>query len=918
MIEKNKCIVIENSDLDGDINRLYRTIIANPDKFFLLSTDLDLPLFKMFDKIAKNVEDTSELTSARIAYEIDFDLETQLIIGESDNSQTVAKLSDLLELLEYNDDMMLARDDYHVVIDDSKVDKNVPNDQNIASKSVSKLFQQAIFLHLDLDIKCKSEISKALIKERFRQNYQVLRAQIDKQKNFLSEKMDRGELGEFSAPRVKNMLESFDKMIEEFEKARYRPIRIAAMGTKKAGKSVVINSILKKDYAPTSSQLPTPNTIRYIPVDKDSMLVLEYKGKQMTFVDAKNLRDYIGKEFEEAQSKTGEGSGLEDMVIYYPSDELTGFEIWDTPGPNFAGAGEEHHKIAEECIRNADICIFVMNYSNHLTDDEVEFLQKIRDYFELNDKFYSLFITVNRIDEIYASEDEKSVNRAIDYIRGRLEDLNYKNITMFATSALQSFYLDAVLKQIEEDGIELDEKDGKPLLNNSILGKLGKNHSDQISKTRRIFLKNAINNLEEFLGIEEPTVDVLDAFSGIPQLKRHALYIGYEKVDSEIINSVISKCEMQFAMIKNSFQISELMRLSEEDRARLGELKAIVSRLRDHVSKIVRDISSPTDRDIEKKIRKEIQASVENLKSQALRDAPARYRAAVNNGTVTESDLEQLSRGIRTENIKKIFKNVSDSVIAINNRSAESSVKMIGDIGGNIAAMVEGKIQRAQVQIQDAIENAKRESEVDGSTIVSEFIKQFEVPQFPTSLSQVSYISKNLTEGTNIDGLKKLAATSTGVRQESRTRIVTRKRESRGILEDIQSFFGRQFYEDVEENYSVAVEFKSPAKFKENILKKLESDIERDIEASHRQMENEIQDEVDKIISDIDQQCRDIGDSYSSLFSSFADDIDIVMGETSKHEEMLNADIALFEEIRKNLEPFFADWYNILGKKVGA
>ena len=306
------------------------------------------------------------------------------------------------------------------------------------------------------------------------------------------------------------------------------------------------------------------------------------------------------------------------------------------------------------------------------------------------------------------------------------------------------------------------------------------------------------------------------------------------------------------------------------------------------------------------------------MKSQALRDAPARYRAAVNNGTVTESDLEQLSRGIRTENIKKIFKNVSDSVIAINNRSAESSVKMIGDIGGNTASMVEGKIQRAQVQIQDAIENAKRESEVDGSTIVSEFIKQFEVPQFPTSLSQVSYISKNLTEGTNIDGLKKLASTSTGVRQESRTRIVTRKRESRGILEDIQSFFGRQFYEDVEENYSVAVEFKSPAKFKENILKKLESDIERDIEASHRQMENEIQDEVDKIISDIDQQCRDIGDSYSSLFSSFADDIDIVMGETSKHEEMLNADIALFEEIRKNLEPFFADWYNILGKKVGA
>ena len=64
-----------------------------------------------------------------------------------------------------------------------------------------------------------------------------------------------------------------------------------------------------------------------------------------------------------------------------------------------------------------------MNYSNHLTNDEVTFLKNIHSLFKENNKFYSLFITVNRIDERYAVNEEKSVDRILDYISTRLEDL---------------------------------------------------------------------------------------------------------------------------------------------------------------------------------------------------------------------------------------------------------------------------------------------------------------------------------------------------------------------------------------------------------------------------------------------------------------------------------------------------------------
>ena len=48
-------------------------------------------------------------------------------------------------------------------------------------------------------------------------------------------------------------------MLGKFKEGEKLTIKIAAMCTKKSGKSVIINSKLNRSYAPTSSELPTPN-----------------------------------------------------------------------------------------------------------------------------------------------------------------------------------------------------------------------------------------------------------------------------------------------------------------------------------------------------------------------------------------------------------------------------------------------------------------------------------------------------------------------------------------------------------------------------------------------------------------------------------------------------------------------------------
>lgn len=218
-----------------------------------------------------------------------------------------------------------------------------------------------------------------------------------------------------------------------------------------------------------------------------------------------------------------------------------------------------------------------MNYSNHLTNDEVTFLKNIHSFFKDNNKFYSLFITINRIDERYAVNVEKSVDRILDYISTRLEALTppYKNIVIFGTSALQSFYLDSVIDLVKadraEDGEDVDEL---PLIDADSIRPLKKAHKDSL--TPITFIGNALDHLEDFHGIENATEKELYALSGVPQLWSYTQYIGGSKTDVEIVDSVVGKFDTAFDEVKNSLIVADLLDLTDKDRKYLLELVELI------------------------------------------------------------------------------------------------------------------------------------------------------------------------------------------------------------------------------------------------------------------------------------------------------------------------------------------------------
>ena len=63
---------------------------------------------------------------------------------------------------------------------------------------IAELFQQFVFLNLDLDIVSKSEIRKNIVKERFRKRYTEIKEEMEKTLQGMAEILSRRTMSEAS------------------------------------------------------------------------------------------------------------------------------------------------------------------------------------------------------------------------------------------------------------------------------------------------------------------------------------------------------------------------------------------------------------------------------------------------------------------------------------------------------------------------------------------------------------------------------------------------------------------------------------------------------------------------------------------------------------------------------------------------
>lgn len=309
---------------------------------------------------------------------------------------------------------------------------------------------------------------------------------------------------------------------------------VGLFGTKKAGKSSMIDAILGDEYAPMSNDLPTPNKVIYAPTSKYRKLSLTFDGATENFYSVETLNQYTKLLFQEANKRS---IALEEMQILIPKfpASLNQFRFIDTPGPNFAGS-KEHAQVTKQAISKVDKAVFVMNYSQHLTQDEINLFDEVYKHFNNKNSKQTILVAVNRIDEMYAVPEVKSYERIADYLQKRLAALGYENILVVAVSALQAVYTRKIQQLlIFEEGTFYNR-----------LKKLKAKYRGKDQATVISFINKSITNFEDFHGVEIDSVSELLKISRIYYLKHLIRWLF----------APVSKQKQNFSPIESSKKIS--------------------------------------------------------------------------------------------------------------------------------------------------------------------------------------------------------------------------------------------------------------------------------------------------------------------------------------------------------------------------
>ncbi|MDF2882566.1 MAG: dynamin family protein [Clostridiaceae bacterium] len=637
------------------------------------------PLYEFIENLEL---DDNLLYNLRIAKEIDFSSVSVQVRDKITDSSILDNITSLSKLLEAMDEDKIK--DNRIIIDTEDNDL------------ISKVMQAFIYLDIDIEVMMEKEKRDRKIVNAFIRNYEKLRNSIvNSERNVQNLRTKNDFIDERKG--ILNILYEIEKSLD---KARERELNISVMATKKAGKSVIVNSFLNEQYAPTSFELPTPNNCIY-KRSKDNNIRLLYGKNDMLFKSPQHIYKYIYKEFKKAQNDKANGYTIDDMEIYYSSQgsDIAPFTIIDTPGSNYVVAKNNnsenmHKRIAYSWIEKSDVILFLINYSSYLTMDEEEFFKNIKTQFEKHNKFYSLIVVVNKLDEMYISECEnKSTARFLDYIRCKLSDLGYKGFIVMGTSARSYFDL-IKIGRIDSDILKdtgetesIESLKGYPLrqrLKNLKKKFIGKTDMSSLS-----FVDDQLEKLECFYGLEDYDLNTLRQKSGIPKLKKYASYIAVQKANVELYGLLIREIDEKYTKLSSCFAINNLVSAKNKKSDELQEIEYMINNIIDKFNFINQDNENKLSfKEFENKLLNSAQISLNKALSRMLDLYETRVdeffmKLMLKNSSelkMIKNKIKDIDFDINNKAFNEEFKNVVENSLKLLNNEADKKIKHIKEV----------------------------------------------------------------------------------------------------------------------------------------------------------------------------------------------------------------------------------------------
>lgn len=238
-------------------------------------------------------------------------------------------------------------------------------------------------------------------------------------------------------------------VIKAFNMAKSSDFEVNVVATMSAGKSTLINALLRQKLMPAKQEACTA-TITEIKDKDDSIFmakVYDVNGNliqthpELTF----DIMDSLNSNPEVSKIR------VEGNIPFVSSDDVA-LVLVDTPGPN--NSRDPEHKAATYRMLSESsktVVLYILNATQLAVNDDYNLLSHVADSMRVGGKQSRdrFIFVVNKLDDFKKGED--SIEAAITKVRDYLRDNGIENANIYPASALTALNIRTILAESDDD-----------------------------------------------------------------------------------------------------------------------------------------------------------------------------------------------------------------------------------------------------------------------------------------------------------------------------------------------------------------------------------------------------------------------------------------------------------------------------------
>lgn len=258
----------------------------------------------------------------------------------------------------------------------------------------------------------------------------------------IQEVFDEIQNGPFNELRQPDVIKAFDL-------AKSKDFEVNVVATMSAGKSTLINSLLRQKLMPAKQEACTATITKIKDNDADCFMAKVY-DKDGTLIQTHADLTYETMEQLNANPSVSRIQ-VEGNIPFVTADDVS-LVLVDTPGPN--NSRDPEHKAATYRMLSESskpLVLYIMNATQLAVNDDYNLLSHVAESMKVGGKQSRdrFIFVVNKLDDFKKGED--SVEAAITKVRDYLKDNGIENPNIYPASALTALNIRTILANSDDD-----------------------------------------------------------------------------------------------------------------------------------------------------------------------------------------------------------------------------------------------------------------------------------------------------------------------------------------------------------------------------------------------------------------------------------------------------------------------------------